>query len=230
MKKLSTGINSLDSILAGGLIEKRNYLIRGDPGSGKTTLGLHFLHEGISQQEQVLYITFAEPVPDIRGNGRVFNFEVDEMEFLDLSPGVESFDADEVGQLFDRTSKEVSYTIQSIKETVQEKNPARVLVDPVNPLRYLFRQENEYRKCISGFIHYLKRQSATTLFTSQSNLHFTDNDLQYLTDGIINLRKKNGVSEIEIGKYRGSSFQKGTHTYDITRRGITINPASVRSM
>lgn len=39
--RLSTGIAGLDYILMGGLIPQRAYLVRGGPGSGKTTLGLH---------------------------------------------------------------------------------------------------------------------------------------------------------------------------------------------
>ena len=36
----ATGIEGLDDVLRGGLPRDRLYLIQGDPGSGKTTLGL----------------------------------------------------------------------------------------------------------------------------------------------------------------------------------------------
>ena len=38
--RCSTGISGLDDILKGGLIPHRLYLIDGDPGADKTTLGL----------------------------------------------------------------------------------------------------------------------------------------------------------------------------------------------
>jgi circadian clock protein KaiC len=41
-KRLSSGIRGFDEVLHGGFIPGRAYLVRGGPGSGKTTLGLHF--------------------------------------------------------------------------------------------------------------------------------------------------------------------------------------------
>jgi len=51
--RLSTGILGLDQILHGGLIPGRAYLVRGRPGTGKTTLGLHFLATGIADGEKL---------------------------------------------------------------------------------------------------------------------------------------------------------------------------------
>ena len=55
-----TGIDGLDNILAGGLERNCFYLIQGDPGSGKTTLALQFLLEGLREHESVFYVTLAE--------------------------------------------------------------------------------------------------------------------------------------------------------------------------
>ena len=40
---VSSGSAALDYILAGGFAAKRIHLIEGEPGAGKTTLGLQFL-------------------------------------------------------------------------------------------------------------------------------------------------------------------------------------------
>ncbi|HVR37916.1 MAG TPA: ATPase domain-containing protein, partial [Thermoanaerobaculia bacterium] len=52
-----TGVDGLDHILVGGLPRNRVYLVQGDPGVGKTTLGLQFLLEGIRNGETAMYIT-----------------------------------------------------------------------------------------------------------------------------------------------------------------------------
>jgi len=44
---VSTGIEGLDHIVCGGLPARRFYLVQGDPGSGKTTLSIQFLMEGV---------------------------------------------------------------------------------------------------------------------------------------------------------------------------------------
>mgnify|MGYP003660884765 FL=1 len=57
---VSTGNDGFNSILKGGLPSNRLYLLEGTPGSGKTTLGLQFLLDGVASGESVLYITLSE--------------------------------------------------------------------------------------------------------------------------------------------------------------------------
>ena len=56
----STGIEGLDHILLGGFPRNHVYLLQGDPGVGKTTLGLQFLLEGVRNGEPGLYLTLSE--------------------------------------------------------------------------------------------------------------------------------------------------------------------------
>jgi circadian clock protein KaiC len=44
--RVSRGIAGLDEIMNQGLLPQRLCLARGGPGSGKSTLGLHFLADG----------------------------------------------------------------------------------------------------------------------------------------------------------------------------------------
>jgi len=59
-ERLKTGAPGLDDILNSGLIPNRLYLVEGDPGSGKTTLSLQFLLEGLKHGENCLYVTLSE--------------------------------------------------------------------------------------------------------------------------------------------------------------------------
>jgi circadian clock protein KaiC len=64
--RLSTGIDGLDNILGGGLDPDSLYLVEGRPGTGKTTLGLQFLLEGVRRGEKGLYITLSESERELR--------------------------------------------------------------------------------------------------------------------------------------------------------------------
>lgn len=81
--RVSTGVVGLDDILYGGLIQKRAYLLRGGPGCGKTTLGLHFLTEGTARGERSLFITLGEPEAELRANANVLGFDLTQVQFLD---------------------------------------------------------------------------------------------------------------------------------------------------
>ncbi|MGC9505766.1 ATPase domain-containing protein [Baaleninema sp.] len=54
--RLSIGIPGFDRVLHGGLVPGGSYLVRGGPGCGKTTLGLHFLVSGQSNGERALVV------------------------------------------------------------------------------------------------------------------------------------------------------------------------------
>ena len=65
-ERCSSGVEGLDDILAGGLPRDCFYLVQGDPGSGKTTLALQFLLEGLRLGEKVFYITLSETKQELQ--------------------------------------------------------------------------------------------------------------------------------------------------------------------
>lgn len=58
--RVSSGIPGLDEILEGGFITGRSYLVTGPPGTGKTTIGWHFL-TAAGDEEPALFITLGSP-------------------------------------------------------------------------------------------------------------------------------------------------------------------------
>src|ERR1700743_1573254 len=65
-KRISTGSAGLDDILGGGMDSNRMYLYEGRPGTGKTTIALQFLLEGVRHGERALYITLSETQRELR--------------------------------------------------------------------------------------------------------------------------------------------------------------------
>ena len=58
LERVSTGIMGLDSLIEGGIPKGFTVLVSGNPGTGKTILGAHFLFEGLARGENSLYVSF----------------------------------------------------------------------------------------------------------------------------------------------------------------------------
>ena len=62
---VATGIPGLEDIVGGGFTADRVYLVEGNPGSGKTTLALQYLLEGVRLGEAVIYVTLSETANEL---------------------------------------------------------------------------------------------------------------------------------------------------------------------
>jgi len=83
--RLKTGVPGLDDILSDGLIPNRLYLVDGDPGSGKTTLSLQFLLEGLKDGEKCLYITLSETKEELTAGALSHGWSLDRVEIVELT-------------------------------------------------------------------------------------------------------------------------------------------------
>src|SRR5579871_4747523 len=79
-----TGIDGLDHILGGGFPRNRIYLIEGHPGSGKTTLGLQFLLEGLKRGETALCISLSENREELQLVAASHGWSLDGIELYEL--------------------------------------------------------------------------------------------------------------------------------------------------
>jgi circadian clock protein KaiC len=229
--RVSTGIEGLDEITNGGLVPRRAYLVRGKPGTGKTTVGLHFLVDGVARGERVLCIALAEPVHEIRDNAESVGIDLSGVEFLDLSPTAAHFTEDESYDVFSAAEVERAPVTRQIVEAVEKLKPQRVFLDAITVFRYLARDPYEFRKQILSFIRYLVDSGATVVYTSEGSPDAPDHDLEFMSDGVI-------VMDMEpvgratrrtasVTKFRGSATRSGRHTVRLTAGGVHIFPRLV---
>ncbi|MCD6359800.1 MAG: extracellular solute-binding protein [Armatimonadetes bacterium] len=221
---VSTGIAGLDDILGGGLRRSSCTLIEGVPGSGKTTLGLHFLHHGaIAENEPGLVITFEQLPDQIIQDAVQFGMDFDELEaqgmvrIICTSPEVFLDQLSEVGGLVDRM--------------VLEMNAQRLVIDSASHLSQVGDNEQELRSLFYGMINGLKRAGMTTLITKE--LETVERNVvpfeEYLCDNVVRLDNVliDGARRrrfIEVLKARGQGQRAGRHTFEITGEGALVFP------
>jgi len=222
--RLSTGVPGLDEILQGGLIPGRSYLIRGGPGMGKTTLGLHFLTAGAANGEQSLFINMGETEAQLRRNAAATGFDLSNIAFLDLSPTPDFFTEVQTYDVFSPAEVEREPTTNRIVSEVEALRPQRVFLDAMTYFRYLSPDAFQFRKQVHSFLRFLVEQGATVLLTSEATPADPDDDLQFMVDGIIHLENENGERTISVQKFRGSDFRSGRHTIRLTDKGMEVFP------
>ncbi len=229
MNRLPTGIPGLDEVIGGGLVPHDAYLVRGGPGTGKTTLGLHFLATGAARGETALFISLEESASKIRRNAANIGIDLSNVHILDLSPSSDFFAKTEIYDIFSPAEVEREPLTRQIVESVQRLRPSRVFFDPITQFRYLTPDLFQFRKQVISFLRFLAEQQTTVIFSAENSTAFPDDDLQYIADGIITLELTQNGRYLSVSKMRGSSFSSGRHAMRLTGRGLSVFPRIIPS-
>jgi circadian clock protein KaiC len=214
--RISTGIQGLDNILLGGLIPQRTYSVYGEPGAGKTTLGLHFLSAGTLAGGQALMITFGQPENHVRADATSIGLNIDTVKILDLSPPPETFSEIRTYDIFSPAEVEREPMTSQISEAILATRPARIFVDSFGLFRNLAVDAFHYRRLAQSFFRFATRQGATLVVASDNRVSAAD------VDGVIHLEFGQQGRTIRVVKFRGSDFQPGHHPMRLTASGLQV--------
>ena len=75
IKRVSTGVPSLDKLIAGGIPEGFMVAAVGEPGTGKTIFSIHFANQGVLEEGKVIYVTTEESRESIIRQAGMFGFD-----------------------------------------------------------------------------------------------------------------------------------------------------------
>lgn len=223
--RIRTGVPRADDVLDGGLRPASATLARGEPGAGKTIFGLHFLTAGSPSGETGLYINLGEPAGYLRETAENFDLDVDDVEFLDLSPSGAQFQNDGTYDLFRSGAVENPSLVDSIRDEVEAIDPDRVVLDPVTEIRHLTPDKRQFRTQVLSLLDFLKAGGATILLASQAAPSIPDDDLQFLVDAVIDLGVDRDQRMLSVSKFRGSDARAGPHTVTIGDDGMRLWPS-----
>jgi circadian clock protein KaiC len=229
--RIKTGVAGLDDILNGGLPQGHLYLIEGNPGTGKTTLALQFLLEGIRLGESVIYVTLSESKRELQQVAQSHGWAAAEnLDIYEMAPPEDDLKSDAQYTVFHPSEVELADTITAILERVDATNPQRVVFDSLSELRMLARDPLRYRRQILALKRHFAGRNCTVLLLDDRTAEGShDLQLQSIAHGVVmmqSLERDFGIKRrrLEIRKLRGSSYREGFHDYSIETGGLQVYP------
>jgi len=220
------GVPGLDEMLSGGLIAGSIALFQGAPGTGKTTLGMQFLYEGVKQQgESGLLITFEQFPHTLYRDALAHGWNLRELEqdgklrVVFTSP-----------QVF---LSSLQSPISPINSAIRDMEVKRAVIDSVTQFQTLSRNPVELRAHYNHLINGLRREGITSVLLSEaSGPDFVRGDrgrLAFVVDSVILLRyvEIDSVMQraVAVLKTRGSDHDETIRRFQIQRGGLTVREA-----
>ncbi len=227
--RAKTGVDGLDSILRGGLPRNHLYVIEGDPGSGKTTLAMQFLLEGVRENEPSLYVTLSETTDELTEVARSHGWSLDGLNLLELGSLGERLQHELDYTVYHPADVELGETIKKIQGTVENLSPKRVVLDSVSELKILSETNARYRREILGLKQFFAGRGCTVLVLDDRTNKENQQQLQSIAHGVIRMQRETREygdtrRQIHIVKMRGVRFHDGSHDFQIRTGGLEVYP------
>lgn len=228
----STGIPGLDEVLLGGLQRNRVYVLEGMPGSGKTTLALHFLLEGARHGEPGLYFTLSETSDELNAVASSHGWSLAGLSVCELVPGEEDLRPDAQVRMFHPSEVELADTTNTILAAVDRERPARVVLDSLSELRLLSQSSLRYRRQVLALKQFFAGRGCTVLLLDDLTSETRDLQLHSVAHGVLTLESLPlgyGLERrrLRVVKYRGRAYRGGHHDFVLRRGGIEVFPRLV---
>lgn len=231
-KRCLTGVEGLDDVLDGGLPANRLYLIQGNPGVGKTTLGLQFLLEGVRGGENSLYITLSETRDELEQVADSHGWDISKLDVFELSSLNAELQGEVESTFFNPSEIELNRTTKALLDRVTETSPSRIIFDSLSEMRMLAETPLRYRRQMLELKQFFAGRKVTVCFLDDRSSSSKDLQIESIAHGVITLTRslpEYGIArrQLIVEKLRGSQFREGYHDLVIKRGGLQIFPRLV---
>lgn len=231
MENLPTGVEGLDSLMEGGYPEGKSTLVTGPPGSGKTILGLHFLHRNCQDGKKCMFVLTRELTGDVLAQARSLK--------LDLEPFLESGQLSIRNIFEDKINKIKSVSkfgkglcavdtdiIEYLSSMSSEVDV--VVIDNIGVMA-IHHDMREFAEEFSSISIILMKNGCTSLFImDEDSYNLTHKLTGYMVFGLMRLITQENFSSgktkqyLYIEKLRNTPVPIKYSLYDITPHGIRV--------
>jgi circadian clock protein KaiC len=220
--RVKTGIDELDEMLKGGFMRGDAIMLAGSAGTGKTTLALQYLVNGVKLGEPGIYVTFEELPDQIYRDAKNFGWDLRMMEeenkfrVICTSPSLLLESGDD----------------SLLDDALRDVQPRRLVIDSLSHLE-MFVKKDDMRKEAYRLVRYLKTRGVSSLLLwespqiSGSTFTVSNVGLSFLVDCIVALKPVEIESSLRkalvVLKMRGSDHDKRLREFEITQHGVKVS-------
>ena len=214
-RRLATGVGGLDALVGGGISVGRSTFIVGSTGSGKTTLGLQFLREGLNRGEKCLHLSLEENPIRVASNLRALGVNQDSPEAKNLQCMYVS-----------PVEMRVDQIVNDIFMAVHESSISRLVIDAVGDLLAAVGSERRLHAYLYALAQHFVVRGVTAFFLYEAIEMESASRLSALADNIMALgvTLDNGQARrwLRVIKSRGTSHDMHQHPITISAHGAHI--------
>jgi KaiC/GvpD/RAD55 family RecA-like ATPase len=243
--RIKSGIEGFDVLVEGGLLEGRQYLLSGSPGSGKTTFGVQYLTAGALEGQAGAYIALSESIGTIVDDMSRYNPQIGDliknkkMFFIDLGPSVDYGEYDEISNVItpdyrqqsgDTPANQAPTPFSVFKEVEKQVNQfgiKRLVIDSLSSIRFTTHNPASEERSIGRFIRNLKTLGCTTVLLSELTKPDAYTIEQFASHGVIflhNFMDKQGsmIRALQIIKMRGTKHDCDMRSIEFSDKGLKV--------
>lgn len=217
------GIPGWNNITKGGVNKGSTTELLGNPGVGKTLMGLHFIYEGLQQGEQCLIVGFYESPMRLIAKARSVN--------IDLANFIDS------GQLQIIWNPPLEISVDALAhqvlENVSERKVSRLFVDGMDGLLDIIMHVGRARSFLTAFVNELRSRQVTSFFTRElpylgnklpENCDSGPSSILYENIMLLQYVDISGINhrQIAVLKLRQNGYDSANHIMLISDNGVSI--------
>jgi circadian clock protein KaiC len=231
--KIRTGIPGFDLIVDGGLKEGKTIVLSGESGSGKSTFGMQFLHNGaLDFEEPGIFVTLTQSPQELISNFRGYGWEIEKLideekiMIVDARPFKMNDETFESGDLlYDTEPFPFTHLTQLILQGIKKIHAKRLVVDSLSVLSIQYGNQFNTRQGIQKMIHALDERKCTSIFISE-NIDSRTPPEWYAASGIVllnHVQKTNTMERsIQVIKMRGTKHSEQTYPIRFNENGYHV--------
>lgn len=232
VERVRTGVPGLDQVVGGGLPADGLYLLKGLPGTGKTTMGLQFLLEGAKRGEKCLYFCLAETKGQLAIVAEAFGWNIDGIEVYEIRRRHGSQVEREPYTVFSPAEVELEEISKEIIQQYERIRPSRLVLDSLSEIRLLAEDAFRYRRELLDLSDRITGRGCTGWLIDVDAPGDDATVAETLVSGVVHLEHLYPAyggerRRLQVRKLRASKSVGGFHDFTIGERGIEVFPRLV---